>query len=388
MMSVFLSQRGRKKFFAASLCLCAAFAALFFIAPQLAPAATGKTSVKAKLAAKDKQVKELKKKLNETRKLERDVLGDLDKYDRTLDEANRRLDATMLDLQRARAQEERLRDQLDDAQEDYDEYRKSVGDRITSFYISGRGGYVEALLASRSFADFIGRVHYMRTIMENDRVMVMNMRRVRDSFKDYHSKLEEVGERQEKLATQIRIRQESIEQERKIRKDTLDKIMNQKNVYIESLERMEQESLEISRMIRSRKGTFQPGPFTGRMSYPARGGLISTFGWRIHPRYGVRKFHAGIDISCPTGTPVIAAESGVVILAGWKRGYGQTVIIQHGGNVSTLYGHGSRVLVGLGETVRRGDIIMNAGATGNATGPHLHFEVRVNGDTVDPVPYF
>ena len=97
--------------------------------------------------------------------------------------------------------------------------------------------------------------------------------------------------------------------------------------------------------------------------------------------------HEGIDIAVPTGTPVQAAQSGRIIFAGWMGGYGNLVVIDHGGGLSTAYGHNSSIAVGNGQSVSQGQVIAYAGSTGNSTGPHVHFEVRVNGAPVDPLGY-
>lgn len=124
----------------------------------------------------------------------------------------------------------------------------------------------------------------------------------------------------------------------------------------------------------------------GVLSYPCRAGkLTSDYGSRIHPISGKRKIHTGIDIGGnPVGTPVLAAADGIVITASWLSGYGYTVIIDHGNKISTLYGHNSKLSVKVGDVVSRGEKIAEVGSTGNSTGPHIHFEVRVNGDHTDP----
>lgn len=109
---------------------------------------------------------------------------------------------------------------------------------------------------------------------------------------------------------------------------------------------------------------------------------------RVHPILKTHRIHSGTDIAMPMGAYIIAANDGVVTKAGYSTtGYGNMVLIDHGGGVSTLYGHGSEILVQAGQTVKRGDIIMKAGSTGWSTGPHLHFEVRINGQHVDSLPY-
>ena len=125
---------------------------------------------------------------------------------------------------------------------------------------------------------------------------------------------------------------------------------------------------------------------SGVLSYPCKTiKITSDYGMRIHPIYKVKKMHTGLDFGGqPAGTPVYASADGIVITSGWLNGYGYTVIIDHGNKVSTLYAHNSKLLVSPGEEVKRGQPIAKVGSTGNSTGPHIHFEVRVNGEHTNP----
>lgn len=124
----------------------------------------------------------------------------------------------------------------------------------------------------------------------------------------------------------------------------------------------------------------------GAMICPVQGPwtLTSPQGWRIHPIYGTRKYHAGVDLAADEGTPIAACQSGVVAFAGWLDGYGNAVIIDHGSGVVSVYGHNSELLVESGQPVSQGAIIALCGSTGNSTGPHCHWEVRINNHPVDP----
>ena len=115
--------------------------------------------------------------------------------------------------------------------------------------------------------------------------------------------------------------------------------------------------------------------------WPVNAPITSPFGWR----WG--RMHEGLDLGAAYGTPIAAAAAGVVIYAGWEGGYGNLTVIDHGGGLATAYGHQSRIAVSVGQSVAQGEIIGNVGSTGHSTGPHLHFEVRVNGQAVDPLGY-
>jgi murein DD-endopeptidase MepM/ murein hydrolase activator NlpD len=125
------------------------------------------------------------------------------------------------------------------------------------------------------------------------------------------------------------------------------------------------------------------------MAWPVPGytTITSKYGMRTHPITGVYKLHSGVDISAPTGTNFIAAADGVVTKATYNTAYGNMVMIDHGGGISTLYAHGSEIMVQVGQEVKKNDVVLKVGSTGYATGPHAHFEVRINGSTVEPLDY-
>jgi murein DD-endopeptidase MepM/ murein hydrolase activator NlpD len=126
----------------------------------------------------------------------------------------------------------------------------------------------------------------------------------------------------------------------------------------------------------------------GELAWPAPGNHIITsrFGMRIHPIFRIPRMHSGVDVATPTGARIVAVNDGIVVESKYTTGYGNMVMINHGGGVVTVYAHGIENTVDVGQKVRRGDVIMRAGSTGWSTGPHLHFEVRINGSFVDPLP--
>ena len=127
----------------------------------------------------------------------------------------------------------------------------------------------------------------------------------------------------------------------------------------------------------------------GELAWPAPGytWITSRFGMRLDPIFRIYRMHTGTDIGTPTGASIIAANDGIIVKATYTQGLGNMVMIDHGGGVSTVYGHGSQIMVRVGHEVKRGELVMKAGSTGWSTGPHLHFEVRINGVYVDPLPY-
>jgi murein DD-endopeptidase MepM/ murein hydrolase activator NlpD len=134
-------------------------------------------------------------------------------------------------------------------------------------------------------------------------------------------------------------------------------------------------------------GIAGPSTAPGALDWPVHGTITSPFGYRQNPFGGGVEFHQGLDIAAPMGTTIEAAAGGTVIQAGWFGGYGNFIVIDHGGGMSTGYGHCSQIFVSVGQKVQKGQAIGAVGSTGVSTGPHVHFEVRLNGKPVDPAPY-
>lgn len=147
------------------------------------------------------------------------------------------------------------------------------------------------------------------------------------------------------------------------------------------------EAADNSALARATANKFTSGVSIPSLVPVATVRLTSSFGMRNHPISGRRRAHKGIDLAAPTGTPIHAAADGIISKASWYGGYGLFVSIEHGGQIQTRYGHMSRLNVADGQRVSKGDIIGYVGTTGRSTGPHLHYEVRVNGEAVNPIPY-
>ena len=174
---------------------------------------------------------------------------------------------------------------------------------------------------------------------------------------------------------------------RRDKRATLANVQEDKAHALEHMRSLQQQSATLAARIRSAQSSsvVVPGP-TGQASaagfiWPVHGVLTSGYGWR----WG--RMHEGIDLAVGVGTPVVAAAAGTVIVAGWLGGYGNLVVVDHGNGVSTAYGHNTSVTVGVGQSVAQGQLIAYSGNTGHSTGPHLHFEVRINGAPVDPLGY-
>ena len=169
--------------------------------------------------------------------------------------------------------------------------------------------------------------------------------------------------------------------------ELIDGVQLQIQAYLQEKEGLLDDAEALGREIAYRKVLLARALRPGRLGWPADGLITSGFGWRTHPILNRRIFHNGIDLDSPYGTPIRAAGDGRVILAQTWSGFGNTVVIQHGGDVTSIYGHMSRFGTSVGNDVREGNVIGYVGCTGLCTGPHLHFEVREDGVPVDPLKY-
>lgn len=272
--------------------------------------------------------------------------------------------------------------------------------RLVSMYKAGDANYFDVLLGADSFNDFVARVSFLQMISVHDRQILSEKMTSRDEVRRLErlvleNKAEARAEARTMIAREQRIeslreqtesRQGALQSEKESKDEVLAKVVK-KRKDAEALEDLlEEESKNIQAWLASQGASSVPVS-AGGFIVPVVGPVTSEFGYRIHPISGRRKLHEGMDIGAPNGSPIHAAKSGRVIVSGWRGGYGQAVIIDHGGGVVTLYGHASRLLVSVGQSVTRGQTIALVGSTGASTGNHLHWEVRVNGVAKNPRNY-
>jgi murein DD-endopeptidase MepM/ murein hydrolase activator NlpD len=283
------------------------------------------------------------------------------------------------DLRRQRARLARLRARLAQS-------RVVLGRRLVEIYQADRPDIITVVLNSRGFADLLERSEFMRRINEQDATIITAVRIARDRTKKAADRLATLEERQQRITSEVETQRNevtsiklSLAAERAARAASLRSVRGHLHESREELDAMEREQAEITGALRGAAGPIRRG--SGNFIWPVNGTFTSPFGMR----WG--RLHAGIDIAAPTGTAIRAADSGTVQLAGSQGGYGNYTCIGHGGGISTCYGHQSSIGVSTGQSVSQGQVIGAVGSTGNSTGPHLHFEVRVNGSPVDPMGY-
>jgi len=244
------------------------------------------------------------------------------------------------------------------------------------------------LLQSENINEFLTRRYQLKQLYVADRKMLTTLRQQADKVDQQRNQQATKKNEVALLAQQLYAQKAQFERQANSQQSMIARLQGDRRALSAAEAQLEQDSRSIGALIQKklamRKALVRGN---GRMVFPANGAITSNFGWRVHPILGYQRFHAGIDFGADSGSPIYAADSGSVIFAGWYGGYGNTVIIDHGSGITTLYGHASKLYVTEGQNVQRGQTIAAVGSTGLSTGPHLHFEVRKQGEPVNPAPY-
>lgn len=268
---------------------------------------------------------------------------------------------------------------------------KKLQQRVRDIYINGQISYVDVLFGAKDFADLMTRMDVLKRIIKHDYDLIMKVREEKATVENTRAQLEKDKAEAEVLVADAKAKKAKVEDKESEQQVLLDQAIHDRDTSERMYEEIMAASQEVANMIRrshmSSAGYSGAPAGAGGMIWPISGPITSEFGWRTHPIFGTARFHSGLDIGGDYGMPIYAAASGTVIYAGWISGYGNAVIIDHGGGVTTLYGHNDSLNVSEGENVAQGQVIAMCGSTGNSTGPHCHFEVRENGEPVSPYGY-
>lgn len=268
---------------------------------------------------------------------------------------------------------------------------KKLQQRVRDIYINGQISYVDVLFGAKDFADLMTRMDVLKRIIKHDYDLIMKVKEEKATVENTRAQLEKDKADAEVLVADAQAKKAKVEDKESEQQVLLDQAIYDRDTSERMYEEIMAASQEVANMIRrsqmSSAGYSGAPAGAGGMIWPISGPITSEFGWRTHPIFGTARFHSGLDIGGDYGMPIYAAASGTVIYAGWISGYGNAVIIDHGGGVTTLYGHNDSLNVSEGENVAQGQVIAMCGSTGNSTGPHCHFEVRENGEPVSPYGY-
>jgi murein DD-endopeptidase MepM/ murein hydrolase activator NlpD len=294
-------------------------------------------------------------------------------------------------LQRESQRLKRFEQELSKAEASYNTQQTATVARL-KFLQRQRGSSGWAvLLQSKDLNEFLDRRYQLRRVYQADQKILGQLKAEADAISQKRDEVETQKNQIALLTQQLLAQKLDYQEEAKQQQALISRLRLDRNALEAAENQLAKDSDNIAILIQQRLGISNPSaawkPGKGLLSYPCQGFLTSGFGYRIHPILGYARFHSGLDFGADYGTPIRAAMRGKVLFAGWYGGYGQAVILDHGNNLVTLYGHTSEIYVSQGQTVQRGDTIAAVGSTGLSTGPHLHFEVRLSGQPVDPSEY-
>jgi len=275
------------------------------------------------------------------------------------------------------------------AEETYEQKRSSTIARLQFLQRQRLNQGWAVLLQSQSLNEFLDRRYQLKRVHKADQQTLMSLKSDADKLEQQRNAVEQKKNEITILTQQLLAQKGELEALAIDQKTSIGRLTSDRRAMEVAEAQLEQDSRTIGSLIMQRVANGERMAFrgSGQMLLPVAGEITSSFGWRTHPVLGYERFHAGLDIGADYGAGIYAAERGTVIFAGWYGGYGNAVIIDHGGNIITLYAHTSELYVVEGQSVQRGQAIAAVGSTGLSTGPHLHFEVRRNGEPTDPVAF-
>jgi murein DD-endopeptidase MepM/ murein hydrolase activator NlpD len=331
-----------------------------------------------------------RQKIREMRKKERSLSEQLRDTRQRIATAQARLAVLNREYQKVAAELRQTRERVLAVRARLSRHRSLLAERLRQLYKHPPADYVLFALSAPDVTEAAMRTYVFRRIVHYDATMIQATQQTKAELE---REMELLRRQQAKLAS---LRASIAEQARELRQaeaeqtDLLRRIQTERKTYEQWLKEWEEESKAIAALLRrlqmAQRRSPRPIPaWRGPFLRPVSGSIVSGFGYRRHPILGGVRFHYGVDIAAPFGTTIRAAADGVVVFAGWRRAYGNTVIIDHGNGLATLYAHCSELLVSEGAVVRQGQPIARVGSTGLATGPHLHFEVRRYGEPVNPL---
>lgn len=336
----------------------------------------------------DKQIEETKKDINRIESQTKDVSRQIDDLDKKMNQATIDLDKVENELKEIEENIEKTSLELEEAEINLTEKQDTFNKRIRVMYMNGNVGFLEILLSSENIKDFLSRQDIVESITEHDKDLIKFMKEQRDTIDAKKVELEAQRASVEVTKAKIESRKKDLETASREKETLMSRLAVDKKSLEKEIDKLNDYAKEIEAdIIKLQRNT---GPYSGgQMEWPAPGyfRITSPYGYRIHPILKTKKLHTGIDVGVPTGGNIVAAAAGVVIYSGSLGGYGNTIMIDHGGGIVTLYAHNSRLVAKVDDLVKRGDVVSKAGSTGMSTGPHLHFEVRKNGAYQDPMTW-
>ena len=396
--------------------------ALCLLLPSLSLA-----GVKEDLQGVKKEIQEKNLLLSKTRKVETKVSGELEQIQRSLKEKQSHLVQLGHDLAGVEKGIGQTLGEIERTRLEAEKKRAQIDRRIVALYKGGETGNLRVIFSSESFPQMSENLRYMKSVLENDKKLFSQYNEDLTRLKGLKARLEQDATRKEGIRHTMEVKKHEIEQEQSKKASYLVKVRQDKQGYLASLKELQANAKRLQTMFerleaRSRKALearnrkaysakgrgneshgkdahlLQPPPVLvpdkglgaqkGRLSLPVKGNIVERFGRHKHPEFDSFTFSNGISVSAAAGTPIHAVFDGEVIFADYFKGYGNMIIVDHGGGFFSLYAHAASVVKKVGSKVARNDVLASVGDLDSSKGPLLYFEIRYQGKPVDPAPWF
>ncbi len=362
---------------------------VFFISAVLPVYADELEETRRQLEAISRNIDATQSKVTSVKKQESSIMGQIQSLEKEISSTENQITATEDRIAFLEDSIVATQADIEETEQNLKEKSELLSERLVVLHEQGEVTYLEVLLSATDFKDFLTRYEMVNSIIEQDVDLIASINQDKQDLEMRKSDLEVKKKELENALKQQESMRAQLDEQKAEKKQILASVQNERAAFEKALQELEETSRQLEQMIRQLQGGSSEALGTGVYTWPTPGftTITSPYGMRYHPILKTRKMHTGVDIGAPMSATIVAADSGKVIHAGWMGGYGQVIVIDHGNGVSTLYAHQSAFLVGNGATVSKGQAIGKVGSTGWSTGPHLHFEVRINGSYTDPMPY-
>lgn len=317
-------------------------------------------------------------------------LEQVQKLDEKIEKSQTDLAELNSKITKLQASIEKVEKKLKQANENYEKQKKILDERLIAIYESSDTQYLDVMLSSRSISDFLSNYFLVTELAAYDTELLENIKKQKDEIQNKKNKLDndkkQLATTKENQAKTAKI----LENTKIVRENFIAKLSDREKDLQTKIDEYNTQIAEVNAEILALAlEGIDTKYIGGELAWPVPGytRISSNYGMRNHPILHINKLHTGVDIAAPYGANFIAANDGIVTKAYFNTAYGNMVIVDHGGGISTLYAHGSEILVQVGQVVKRGEPVLKVGSTGYSTGAHAHFEVRINGVVTDPMPY-
>ena len=336
---------------------------------------TNAESTESKLKANQEKQEELDDKIN-------NLNEKTEKIEEKIKSSNER-------IEKINKESEKLKKEIKQLEEDITSNQESLAERLKVINNNYTLGYLKVILSSNSISDFLNNIYIVQEVVKQDKQMLNDLENNKNEIKDKKEILDKNKEEEKVIKDELVKDKENLDKDKIELKKLKEELVKEEEELEKKLQKIAAQKTATSSDSNNLANSNSSSTVISNGSWPVPGysRVSSPFGYRIHPVLGIKKLHTGIDIPAPTGTPTVAVSSGTVIYSGVQGSYGNTVMIQHDNGLVSLYAHNSSLVVKVGDQVKKGQVVAKIGSTGRSTGPHLHFEIRVNGTAQNPLNY-